>query len=209
MSKDIASRLANAMDRQDEEPNVLLADELAQTKDGRGIAQIAEIAAAGRKPAQNDAIKVLYEVGARDAVLLRPHVQLFLKQIHSRNNRMVWGSLTALAQIARIDADPIAENLDSILSAADGGSVIAKDQAVQILIALLRRPDLAAVATAHLFARLQAAAVNQLPMYAERIHAALDRPDQPQFRRILLQRLADDMPPSKRRRIEAVIKKLG
>lgn len=209
MSKDIASRLANAMDRQDEEPNVLLADELAQTKDGRGIAQIAEIAAAGRKPAQNDAIKVLYEVGVRDAVLLRPHVQLFLKQIHSRNNRMVWGSLTALAQIARIDADPIAENLDSILSAADGGSVIAKDQAVQILIALLRRSDLAAVATAHLFARLQAAAVNQLPMYAERIHAALDRPSQPQFRRILLQRLADDMPPSKRRRIEAVIRKLG
>lgn len=208
MTGDIASRLAHARDRRDEEPNVQLAAELAGSKDVDGIARVAEIAITGSRPAQNDAIKVLYEVGARNADLLRPHVRCFLQLMQSRNNRMVWGALTALAQLARVDADPIAANLDAILEAADAGSVIARDQAVQILIALKARPDLARDATAHLLARLKSAAVNQLPMYAERIHAVLEVQDYPEFRQVLTMRLADVMPQSKRRRIETIIRKL-
>lgn len=205
---DIASRLSHARGRRDEEPNVQLAVELAGSKDVDGIARVADIAITGSRQAQQDAIKVLYEIGARDAELLRPHAQCILQLIDSRNNRMVWGALTAFAQLARVDATAIANNLDAILAAADAGSVIARDQAVQILIELKARPDLAGTATAHLLARLKSAAVNQLPMYAERIHAALEAQDYPDFREVLTIRLADDMPMSKRRRIEKIVKKM-
>lgn len=209
MTGDIASRLAHARGRRDEEPNVQLAEELAASGDVEGIARIAEIAITGSRPAQNDAIKVLYEVGARNADLLRPHLRGFLQLMQSRNNRMVWGALTALAHLARVDADPIADNLDAILEAADAGSVIARDQAVQILIALKAKPSLASGATAHMLARLRSAAVNQLPMHAEQIHAVLEAQDYPKFREVLTMRLADAMPQSKRRRIETIIRKLG
>lgn len=206
---DIVSRLSRARGRRDEEPNVQLAEELARSNDVDGIARVAEIAITGGRQAQSDAIKVLYEVGARNAVLLRPHMQCFLQLIESRNNRMVWRAMTALAQLASVDADPIAANLDAILAAADTGSAIAKDQAMQILIALKARPDLARGATVHLLARLKSAAVNQLPMYAERIHGALEARDYPEFRKVLMMRLADHMPKSKRRRIETIMRKLG
>lgn len=206
---DIASRLSHASGRRDEGPNVQLAEALAGSKDVDGIARVADIAITGSRQAQQDAIKVLCEVGVRDADLLRPHLQCFLQLIESRNNRMVWGALTALAQLARVDAIPIAANLDAILAAADAGSVIARDQAGQILIALKARPDLAGTATAHLLARLKSAAVNQLPMYAERIHAVLEAQDYPDFRAVLMIRHADHMPESKRRRLETIIRKLG
>ncbi|MCR9137962.1 MAG: hypothetical protein NXI27_18330 [Alphaproteobacteria bacterium] len=209
MSDGIASRLAHAMERRDEEPNVGLAEELVREKNRDGIAQLINLAVSGRRPAQNDAIKVLYEVGARNADLLRPHTQSLLQLIHSRNNRMVWGALTALAQIARVDADPIAARLDEITAAADANSVIARDQLVQILIALAARPDMANDAKRRLFARLHTAAINQLPMYAEQTYAVLNPAEYAEFRAILSHRLAGDLPASKRRRIEKVARKLA
>lgn len=208
MKGPLAERLAHAVGRRDEEPNIQLAAELAESKDANGIAQVANLVRAGSIAQQNDAIKVLYEIGAREASLLRPHTQLFLEKIHSANNRMVWGALTALAEICRIDPEAIAANLDSILAAADAGSVIAKDQAIQILLGLLVRPQFAEIARAHLLERLETAAVNQLPMYAERMAFIWNPDDYPGLAETLARRLTDDMSTSKRRRIEKVIKKL-
>lgn len=208
MKGSLAERLAHAVGRRDEEPNTQLAAELAESKDANDIAQVADLARAGSTAEQNDAIKVLYEIGARDASLLRSHTQLFLDEMHSANNRMAWGALTALAEICRIDPHAIAANLDSILAAADAGSVIAKDQAIQILLGLLVRPQFAEIARAQLLKRLETAAVNQLPMYAERMASIWHPDDYPGLAEALSRRLTDDMSPSKRRRIEKVIKKL-
>lgn len=209
MTEGIESRLAHAMERRDEAPNVLLAEELVREKDEDAIARLVDLAQSGSRPVQNDAIKVLYEIGARSPDLLRPYTQPFLQLIQSRNNRVVWGALTAVAQLARLDTDPIIANLDEITAAADAGSVIARDQLVEILVALTARPDFADDAKRRLFARLQNAAINQLPMYAEETYTVLDPGEYAELRAILSHRLAGHLPASKRRRIEKVVRKLA
>ncbi len=209
IENNISTRLAHAQGRRDEEPNILLADDLVMLKDTKGISQIAQIASTGKRQAQGDAIKVLYEIGVRDPKLLLPHIQLLIDLLQSKNNRVVWGTLTALAAIVDIAPDSVTKHLLAILRAADEGSVIAKDQAMQILITMLTKPDFARIAVDHIFSRLETSAVNQLPMYAERVYLALDVRDHSQFHQILSGRLADNIPLSKRRRIETIIAKLS
>jgi hypothetical protein len=206
--QDIERRLASASGRRDEAPNIALAEELYRDHSPAGIAFVADILETGNREKQSDAIKVLYDIGARDPHLIVPHTQCFLKHIRSRNNRLVWGALTALAEICEIEPGSIGANLDAILAAADSGSVIAKDQAIQILITLKSDPDYAQTATGHLFERLQSAALNQLPMYAERVSAALQPADRQRFLSILIDRISDDMPESKRKRLQKVIVKV-
>ena len=80
---------------------------------------------------KKDAIKVLYEIGVSNPTLIIPYTELFLHKMRSNNNRMVWGALTALAEISKIEGKVIASNIDNVLSAADAGSVIAKDKAIE------------------------------------------------------------------------------
>src|SRR6185436_3654934 len=92
--------------------------------------------AAGPQAVANDAIKVLYEIGERRPELLKGRAPAVLAALESRNNRMVWGALSALAAIAKTESKAVAAGLDDILAAADKGSVIAKDMAIKILVGL-------------------------------------------------------------------------
>jgi len=129
--------------------------------------------------------------------------------MRSNNNRMVWGALTALAEISKIEGKVIASNIDNVLSAADAGSVIAKDKVVEILIQLSSNPEFTKIATDHLMSRLKTAATNQLPMYAERIYSSLGEKFYSTFKTVLSSRLSDTMPDSKRRRIKKVLERLS
>lgn len=205
----VAEKLASAQGRRDEAPNIKLAEELVQARERQAIQDLAALLETGKSDQQSDAIKVLYEIGARSPDLISPHTALFVRQLEHGNNRMVWGALTALAHIATVEPDIVAASLDDILTAADAGSVIAKDQAVQILIVLKKHPQTESVAASLLLDRLEAAATNQFPMYAERIAPVMEANEYPRFRTILTRRLDASMPESKRRRIEKVLAKLG
>lgn len=202
----IESRLASALDRRDETPNIELAEQICAQGDVSSVEQLCALLKSGTRAVQNDAIKVLYEIGARAPNLIAPHLPVFLEQMVSKNNRMVWGALTALAAISTVKPQPIFENFEKILDAADNGSVIAKDQAMQILINLKSNGQTQNQVTPTILARLQTAAINQLPMYAERIASVLTADDIKSFHEVLHQRLTEDMPSSKRKRIEKVLK---
>ena len=79
---------------------------------------------------------------------------------------------------------------------------------MDILVALEQSPELDATVTPQLFSYLQAAAINQLPMYAERIATHLYGADVAAFRDIVENRLGVAMSASKRQRLEAVLKRL-
>jgi hypothetical protein len=162
----VLDRLANALGRNDERPNVELAAELAQSGDAAAIAELASALTSGTSAVQNDAIKALYEIGALRPELIASHAQKFFALLASRNNRNVWGALQAIESISATTPDAVFGQLAAILSAADAGSVIAKDKAMQILATLAGKGH-ADTALPLLIARLEHAAVNQLPMYAE------------------------------------------
>ena len=200
----IVSQLASARGHNDQSANVELAQALCKDQDHAGIACLVDVLQTGAKSQRTDAIKVLYEVGACDPKLIVPHVDVFFDTLKSRENRMVWGSLMTLAKICKAQPDAVAQRLDLVLAVADAGSVIAKDQAIEILATLKSVQDHAGVASRELFDRLRGAAINQLPKYAEITLASLLPGEREEFIDILGMRLGELMPEAKRRRLRKV-----
>src|ERR1041384_8192194 len=100
----VADRLAGALDRRDEVPNVALAEELAATSNETGIAELVALVRSGTPRQRNDAMKVLYEVGARSPDLIGTYCPEFIEALGSKTNRQVWGAITALDAMAKIRA---------------------------------------------------------------------------------------------------------
>src|SRR3569623_3167779 len=161
----VLDRLASALERNDERPNVELAEALVAKPDKRSIAELSEALSAGTTAQQNDASKVLFEIGERAPELVAPHVEAFLALLKSRNNRNVWGAMSASDTIAAVRAQEVAAHLKDILAAADKGSVIAKDKAMSILAKLALAGNTKAMPA--LLERFDTSVVNQFPMYAE------------------------------------------
>jgi hypothetical protein len=96
----VLDKIAFFQNRRDEVPNQQLAKELAQTENIAGIKEIAENLQNKNQNIQNDCLKVLYEIGYLKPDLITDYIQDFLTLLKSKNNRMVWGAMIALATIA-------------------------------------------------------------------------------------------------------------
>jgi HEAT repeat protein len=203
----VLDKLASALERNDERPNVELAEALVARPDKKAIATLAEALTTGSVAVQNDAIKVLYEIGERAPELVAPHADAFLALLKSRNNRNVWGAMSAIDTIAGVKAKDVAAHLKDILAAADKGSVIAKDKAMSTLAKLAQAGEPKAMPA--LLDRLEDAAPNQFPMYAEMALPAVNPPHRARFTGILEARLKTIAAPAKRARVEKVLRKLS
>jgi len=126
-------KLASQLNRRDEEPNIELAKELAQTKNIEGITEIVNGFKGKNKAIANDCIKVLYELGEINPNLIKDYATDFIEMLSSKNNRIVWGSMTALAIIADLVPDVIFKEIDKIEHVFKNGSVIAVDNSVTVL----------------------------------------------------------------------------
>jgi hypothetical protein len=203
----VLDKLASALGRNDERPNVELAQALASAPDHTAIAELVEALSTGTTAQQNDAIKVLYELGNRAPELVTPHTDAFLAPLNSKNNRNVWGAMSAIDTIADLRSKDVAAHLKAILAAADNGSVIAKDKAMSILAKLARAGE--AKAMPALLERLDTAAPNQFPMYAELAATAVTPAHKARLIAVLESRLKTIDAPAKRARVEKVLRKLS
>ena len=129
--------IASALNRNDEAPNIELAKKLIDTQDAGGISEIVSGLGMDRATA-NDCIKVLYEIGERNPRLLLPHADVFLRLLKSKNNRLVWGTMTVLVQIAELCPEKVFEKFDDIYAAFETGSVITVDQSISVFANLCR-----------------------------------------------------------------------
>lgn len=204
----LLDQLASALGRNDERPNVELAEKLAATPDEVAIAELVAALHTGPTPVANDAIKVLYELGEHRPQLIADHADAFFAALRSKNNRLVWGGMSALDAIAALRAEALAARLPEIFAAANRGSVIAKDRAVSILAKLVVAGQ-GKKALPALFAMVQTAATNQLPMYAEIAAPVIDGAHRAEFVAIVTGRLLTVEQPSKRARLEKLLRKLA
>src|SRR3990172_4979867 len=129
----IITSLASSLGRRDEVPNQELARALAARKDKAGIREIAENLWNKDKNIQADCIKVLYEIGYLEPKLVADYAGDFVKLLRSKNNRLVWGGMTALAEVAKASPDAVFKHLDEIKKAKETGSVITVDNAISAL----------------------------------------------------------------------------
>ncbi|PEJ57507.1 hypothetical protein CN692_12575 [Bacillus sp. AFS002410] len=205
----VIEKLASALDRRDEEPNIELATQVVVHNDEEAVKELIEHLSNKNKNIQNDCIKVLYEIGDRKPSLLIDYSNEFFSLLNSKSNRLQWGAMTAINSMTNDVPEIIFSNIEQIIGAGDKGSVITKDQVVNILIKLCSIKTYEEVTFKLLIDQLVKSPTNQLPMYAERSMDIINEENKHLFIETLNSRLDDIEKETKRKRVEKVIRKLG
>lgn len=203
----IINKLSSSLNRRDELPNIKLAIEIANKNDKNAVKELIENLQ--NKSLQNDCIKVIYEIGERKPALIAGYVKEILALVEHKNNRLQWGAMTALHAITLENPKAIYAGLSKIIAAADRGSVITKDYAVNILITFCSIKNYSSNAFSLLIEQLKGSPVNQLPMYAEKAMPVINDNNKLIFIKPLVSRLDDIEKDTKRKRVEKVIRKLS
>ncbi len=202
----VLDRLAHSLGRRDEVPNEELARDLAAKKDKEGIREIAENLWNKDKNIQADCIKVLYEVGAIEPKLIADYTEEFVKLLRSKNNRLVWGGMTALAEVAKANPAAVFKNINEIKKAKETGSVITVDNAISTLAYTASANEQYNKAIfPYLLKHLAGCRPKEVPQHSEKTLPAVNSSNKKEFLKILEKRM-EDLSGSGFARVRKVIK---
>jgi hypothetical protein len=161
------------------------------------------------KAIQSDCIKVLYEIGAANPGMIAKYYREFGKLLESKNNRLVWGAMTALDTIAANEPRGVCGMLSKILKVADtSGSVIARDHAVGILVKLATLKPYKRDCIPLLIEQLISCPSNQFPMYVEMSLPVIDSDNRKRFQEVIEKRGLKLDKESQKKRVAKVLKRL-
>jgi hypothetical protein len=204
----ILDKLASALGRSDEVPNQILAREIANAGDDAAIRELVAALATAPKDVQHDAIKVLYEVGSLKPDLIAAYVDDFLTLLCSRDNRMVWGGMTALGTIADRQAAAIASQLDLVMDTTRRGSAITQDWGVRVLATLsAQREDDARRIFPFLLSFLKTCPPKDLPRHAESSLISMNASNRDEMLSLLETRKSG-LKPAQAKRIDQLMRKI-
>ena len=173
----VLNRLAHSLGRRDEVPNQELARDLAAKKD-RNI--------------QADCIKVLYEVGVIEPELIAEYAEDFVKLLRSKNNRLAWGGMTALAEVAKANPDMVFKNLNAIKKAKETGSVITVDNAISTLAyTAAANAKYNEAIFPYLLNHLSSCRPKEVPQHSEKTLPAVNTSNKNEFIKVLEKRMED------------------
>ncbi|MGM7700293.1 hypothetical protein ACSVDE_01140 [Pseudalkalibacillus sp. Hm43] len=205
----IVHSLASQQGRNDEQPNIELAERLVQERDHSGIKEVMENLHNKDKKIQSDCIKVAYEIGERDPGLISNYVLSFIELLKSGQNRMVWGAMSALSTIADQVPDTLVQHLSPILSAMKTGSVITVDKGVLTLakLASVHESNNEKVFPS-LIEHLKNCRVKEIPQHAESTMVAVNEQNKEAFIEVLQER-EEYLTAPQLKRVKRIYKKLG
>lgn len=200
-------KLAANLNRQDEQPNIEVAEMLVSHEDKEGVLEIVQ-GLKQKKAIANDCIKVLYEVGERNPQLIADYAASFLDALLSKNNRLVWGAMTALVMIADDKADEIFQQIDKVIYAYKNGSVITIDNSISVFAKLCRadkkyEKELLPLLIEH----LSTCRPKEVAQHSERAAICITDSNRELFIETLENRKQDLTPPQTKR-VDKLIKKL-
>jgi len=188
----ILNQLAHSLGRRDEVPNQELARDLAAKKDKKRILEIAENLWNKDKNIQADCIKVLYEVGVIEPKLIADYTDDFVKCLRSKNNRLAWGGMTALAEVAKANPDAVFKHLDAIKKAKETGSVITVDNAISTLAyTAAGNKKYNEVIFPYLIKHLSGCRPKEVPQHSEKTLPAVNTSNKTDFIKVLEKRMED------------------
>lgn len=127
-------RIAYHLKRRDEVPNQELAKELAEENNEEGIKEMAGYLFDKNKSVASDCLKVMYEASYIRPEIIVDYYGDFVTLLQSKNNRMVWGAMIAIASIAKVAPDMVYQQVDLILEKINSGTVITNVQGAYALI---------------------------------------------------------------------------
>ena len=205
----VLGQLATALNRRDEVPNQELARRIVNERDAAAVRELIENLNHKNKGIQSDCIKVLYEIGGSNPKLIAKYYEEFGKLLESKNNRLVWGAMTALDTIAVKEPKAVYGMLSKILRVADSsGSVIARDHAVGILVKLGTLKPYKRDCVPLLIEQLMSCPNNQFAMYVEMSVPVIDAENRKRFQHVIETRVTKLDRESQKKRVAKVLKKL-
>lgn len=204
----VIPKLASALGQREQTANVLLAKNIVLKKDKKAVEELVKYLGDSQRAIRYDCIKVLYEIGQAEPVLIQEYYATFITLLDNKDNRMQWGAMTALDFITLLRPEPVFKSITKIIEIADNGSVITRDHCVNILISLSKTKKYIPVVFPLLLEQMAGCPVNQLPMYAEKSMSVIDKAHIPAYISLLAERMKETDQESKRKRIEKVLSKL-
>jgi len=185
-------KLACRLGRNDEAPNNELAEELCRNNDAAGIKEIVDGFIGADKAVANDCIKVLYEIGERKPGLIADYVDDFISHLRSKNNRLAWGSMTALATIIEHAPKQIFDRVSVVMAAYEDGSVITVDNSISVFAGLCKVDESYAKKVLPILVNhLQKCRPKDVPQHAERASVCFNCGNASIFIEVLEKRLPD------------------
>ena len=199
------NQIASALHRKDEAPNVQLAGKLAISQDSGGISEIVSGLMMDKATA-NDCIKVLYEIGEQNPTLIVPHVYVFLDLLKSKNNRLVWGAMTALSKISVLCPQKIFERWEDVYAAFETGSVITVDNSISVFAGLCKaNPECERKVLPILMNHFANCRAKEIPQHLERASICVTSCNAEQFQSVVQKRY-NEMTKSQQARVTKVLK---
>jgi hypothetical protein len=205
----VLDQLASSLGRRDDVPNQELARVLAAKKDKKAIRELVENLWNKDKNIQSDCIKVLYEVGAIEPKLIADYADDFVKCLRSKNNRLVWGGMTALAEVAKANPDAVFKHLNEIKKAKESGSVITVDNSISTLAYTASADDkYNKELFPYLLKHLSGCRPKEVPQHSEKVIPAINASNKAEFIKVLEKRMEDLSGPGLSR-VKKVIKQIS
>ena len=201
-------KLAYSLGRNDEEPNIELAKNLANTKNKKGIKEIVEGLKNPKTQIANDCIKVLYEIAEISPELISEYADNFIQLLKSRNNRLAWGSMTALAKIVSLNPDEIFKNLDIIVKSYEKGSVITVDNSISVFAGLAKaEKKYEKKVFPIIIEHLEKCRPKEVGQHAERAFICINKNNSQKFKDTLLKRY-NSLTDAQKKRVDKLLKEL-
>ncbi|MHC5217840.1 hypothetical protein ACYSNR_14355 [Enterococcus sp. LJL128] len=200
-------KLASNLNQQTETQNVEIAKLLVQNQDDKGIFEIVQ-GLKQKKAIANDCIKVLYEVGEQNPSLITAYVSELLDCLASKNNRLVWGAMTALATIAEEKAEAIHQQIDKVLYAYENGSVITVDNSISVFAKLCKvNKEYEKELFPLLLTHLSTCRPKEVAQHSERVALCISSHNKHLFIDVLEKR-KPELTTAQKKRIEKLLKKI-
>ena len=201
-------KLAFSLGRNDEEPNIELANELVKTKNKKSIKEIVDGLNNPKEQISNDCIKVLYEIASISPELVSEYAESFIQLLKSRNNRLVWGSMTALAKIVFLNPDEIYKNLDIIVKAYEKGSVITVDNSISVFAELIKaNKKYEKKVFPIIIGHLEKCRPKEVGQHAERAFVCINKNNSQEYKETLLKR-QKSLTEAQKKRVDKLLSKL-
>ena len=201
-------KIASNLGRNDEEPNINLAIELCNTKDLEGIIEIVNGLKNNKEKIANDCIKVLYEIAERNPELVADYVLDFIQLLKSRNNRLVWGGMTAISRITFFKHKEVFENIDTVIKAYENGSVITRDNSISVFAELAKSDKkYEKIMVEKIIKHLETCRPKEVGQHTERAFICINKENSKEFIDVLTKRI-EYLTDAQKKRVDKIIKKI-
>ncbi len=205
----IIKLLSSSQGLKGNEANIELAKQISATENKNAVKELVENLTNKDKNIQSDCIKTLYELGYLKPGLIANYYTEFIKLLTSKNNRLVWGGMIALATIVDLRHKEIFNSLKEIMDVINKGSVITIDNGIDILAKLNKHDRYFNTTDPLLIDQLWKCPIKQLPMYIEKSIKSINKQNKEIYATIIEKRKHECENDSQTKRLEKSLKEIN